>query len=222
MKTDKVQKAIKSIPEVYPYLSREARKLAAKQFQNYRQLRSDYWSRIYDTIYAYLDGSKPITQYRNSMQTLVSDYYHEAADMGYEMSGGTLPINDATQRRLDDRITKELEFVAALFLLLRKKEDISDFDVEAYDRATGYTNSIDSIYLLGKLGGLKDEPLIWHLGNTTEHCKTCFSLDGTTHLASWYLENGYIPREPNSPTLDCKGFFCDCYWTDMRGKEITV
>lgn len=51
----------------------------------------------------------------------------------------------------------------------------------------------------------------WRLGGTVEHCATCSMLaNDEAHPVSWFLDNGYLPREPDSPTLECHGWRCDC------------
>ena len=51
----------------------------------------------------------------------------------------------------------------------------------------------------------------WRLGGTKEHCDTCAMLDEDgPHPVSWFLDHGYIPREADSPTLQCHGWNCDC------------
>ncbi len=49
----------------------------------------------------------------------------------------------------------------------------------------------------------------WRYGDT-EHCDTCLSLNGQRHRLKWFISKGYIPRQPGSDTLECKGYNCQC------------
>lgn len=54
-----------------------------------------------------------------------------------------------------------------------------------------------------------DKMGVWRYGDT-DHCETCLGLNGRRERLSWFVERGYIPREPGSQTLDCRGYRCQC------------
>ena len=55
----------------------------------------------------------------------------------------------------------------------------------------------------------KDKKLEWVLG-PTEHCRSCLALSGKVKRASWWNENGILPRVHGAWYLICKGFRCAC------------
>lgn len=64
-----------------------------------------------------------------------------------------------------------------------------------------------------------DQMGTWKYGDT-EHCDTCLNLNGQRHRLSWYMKNGYIPRQPGSETLECKGYRCQCEVRSDSGNRL--
>lgn len=54
-----------------------------------------------------------------------------------------------------------------------------------------------------------DRKLKWVVG-PTEHCRSCLALNGKVKRASWWNENGMLPRVHDAPYLACHGFRCQC------------
>lgn len=219
MNVDFIKQAIKSVAEVYPYLSRDAQKLAAKAFDSYSSLRSDFWARMYDTVLAYLNGSKPITLYRNSIINLMTDYYQQAAELGYQDNGAELPIDDVTQGRVDGIIAGEEGNIKDLFVSLRDNA-IEDYAVEALGRADGYSNTLDVLYNTGKLGAIGNEEITLGGSDGKVSCADCQTMKGQWHPASWWIENDMIPR-PGNPNYECGNWpgHCNHYMIDKNGNE---
>lgn len=55
-----------------------------------------------------------------------------------------------------------------------------------------------------------DRKLIWVLGATEEHCKTCLKLEGKVKRASQWDAAGIRPQNPPNAMLECGGWRCDC------------
>ena len=55
-----------------------------------------------------------------------------------------------------------------------------------------------------------DPKLIWTLGATEEHCKTCNKLHSKVKRASYWARIGVKPQNPPNPMLECQGYYCDC------------
>lgn len=209
-----VLKSLKAVPSVYPYLGRKAQIFASKQFGTYEALRGDYWARIYDTVYAYLDGNKPITLYRNSMSNLVTDYFQEAAELGWQEGGGELPLDDETQAWLDGRISTETGFIKDLFIGLRDNS-IPDYVHEAFARADGYSATLDGIFGEAKMRGSKNITLEFGGEDGAESCPDCQKMKGKHHTIKYILDNDLIPR-PGNDAYECKGYKCQHYWFDPK------
>ena len=48
----------------------------------------------------------------------------------------------------------------------------------------------------------------WVFGDTV-HCADCAKLNGQRHRVKWFIQKGWIPREPGAP-MECGGWNCEC------------
>ena len=98
------------------------------------------------------------------------------------------------------------------------ERDTAQADIER--RIALWAASLAVLQLAGQSSGhakQNADPMVtWKFDPTKEHCQTgagkmgCEELDGQRHPLSWFTERGYIPREPDSPTLACGGWQCGC------------
>jgi len=82
--------------------------------------------------------------------------------------------------------------------------------------------SLRDLASAGKMNALvnaKDPYVTWRYGDT-DHCETCQMLNGKRERLSWFVEQGYIPQENASETLDCRGYNCQCELVNDRGKRV--
>ncbi len=56
----------------------------------------------------------------------------------------------------------------------------------------------------------RDKKLKWVLGPTEDSCRSCQALNGKVKRASWWAENGILPRVHGADFLECNGFRCLC------------
>ena len=214
---------VRKYPDIKPFLSKKALKAVG----GYQQIRDDYFVVVYDSVQGYLESNLPTTRFRNSFSQAMVSAFTDATYLGYENSGGELPLDTETSVWLSDRIAMERGNIDSLFeklFSLRREENFSVEDIisEANGRAEGYASTLDSVYSEAKMWGMKNKMLVWHIGSSKEHCRTCSWLNGQRHRASWWRDHNYIPRQPGSETLDCSGYNCKCYLTDDFGNEITI
>ena len=73
---------------------------------------------------------------------------------------------------------------------------------------------------MGKAAALANMMVTWRLGATEQHCKTCAKLDGKRARLKWFTDNGYIPQQNDSETLDCGGWRCQCVLEDKDGNQV--
>ena len=217
MNKDFILQAIKSVPAVYPYLSRKAQKMAVKAFDSYESLRSDYWAHIYDAVDGYLNSNRPITGFRNTLQGEIEDYFQQAAELGYQDGGAELPLSDVVQGQVDNMVSIEVGNIDSLFQSLRDNS-IADYTSETFDRANGYAATLDSVYQMAKAGALGDQEISLTGDDGKESCADCQTMKDQWHPASWWIENDMIPR-PGNPNYACGGWNCQHYMIDRQGNE---
>ena len=215
-----IRAAVRQHPEVLPLLSVEARGLL-KAAGGYPGVRTEYYTAVYDAVYDYLTGNRPVTGFVNSVKRAFTEAQAETMEIAYTEAGGELPFDDETSAWLVSTQQVEFGHIEDLFTRLKVEWEGLDPDTEATHRADGYTSNLDGIFNETKLRGAKNQSVTWILGSAEKHCKTCASLDGKRHRISWFIERDYIPRK-NGAAMDCGGYNCDCSLVTNNGEEITL
>jgi len=191
--------------------------------QSLEDIQSEYQDKLYVVMQDYLYSSDPITAYRNEIDRYVNDAFTVAFIAGWADAGASA-LTDEAQAWLNDRIDQEKAFVDSLFTQLKALREDDEIPMDdkldaAKAHAEGYTQTLVGVYAQGKMMGDPERDGKWELGATEQHCSTCADLNGKTHPLSWYLDNGYIPQEQGSSTLDCGGWNCDCRIVDPKTGE---
>ena len=201
---------------------------AAEAFQEFKpgmgleEIRGEYIEKLSAAMNDYLVSEKPITAFRNAFRRAVNDAFNLAYVAGYADAGGaTEEMEPDDAAWIQARIEAEIGYADLLFQDLKALRGEEDAPVFVEARSQGYANTLDSIYLEGKLRGDKNKMVTWQIGQTEQHCKTCLKLNGQRHSIKWFLKRGYIPREPGSATLECGGYHCDCGLYTDKGEDYT-
>jgi len=189
------------------------------------EIETEYQDTLYGAMADYLESSRPVTSFKNEFARAVNDAFTLAFYAGWADGGASGPIPDDAQAWLNGRIDQEIAFADELFTklkILRDDPETSPDDKLAYAemRAQGYTASLAGVYNQGKMMADPYRVGVWHLGPTSAHCDTCAWLDGQEHPLQWYLDNGYVPQEPGSSQLDCRGYNCLCTIDSPEGDQL--
>ena len=188
------------------------------------EIKSEYADTLYSAMTDYLDSGQPITSFRNAVRRAVNDGFTLAFYAGYADAGGSGEIPEDAISWLSGRIESEIEFTDGLFADLKAlradKESREDDKLSwARARASGYTGTLTGVYAQGKTWGDENIEGEWVFGDT-DHCDTCADLNGQKHPLKWYREEGYIPQEAGSVTLDCGGWKCQCRVLGPDGEQL--
>jgi hypothetical protein len=70
-----------------------------------------------------------------------------------------------------------------------------------------WINRYNMVYNEGQAAACADRKLIWILGPTEQHCRSCAGFAGRVYRASVWQRNGALPQSQN---LACNGFRCQC------------
>lgn len=209
-------------------LLQQARGVLAELQGAYSTIRSVYRSDIAQAMTEYLASDKPSTSYKSRFNRAMLEAFSGAFYKGYEETASGLDdVDPDADAWLTGRQNSELGFIAELFASLkaardefwRGEIDADDLRLLIQQRVNGYASSLDAVYNAGRMWGAKNRMLIWHLGSTKEHCKTCDRLNGARHRARWFVARNYIPRRPGA-SMDCGGYQCGCYFTDAKTGEV--
>lgn len=188
----------------------QAHKILELSLAEYSVVRAQFWSRIHDAVNNYLQGDRNIRGFLNDMRIAISEGYDDAASLAWKDGGGTFPMPDDVAQAVRDAIQIEYAYVdelAGRYKLLRKDEDF-DPDIEAheaFERADGYSKSLDRLYANIKLRAAGNRILVFTGEDGLESCKDCRKYKNKRHRASWWVSHNAIP--PNRD-FECKGFNC--------------
>lgn len=131
--------------------------------------------------------------------------------MAQEGAGeGDMTADD--RAKVTDFILLQSGFAAGLagaIIAARSADDKEAARRDVLARVVLWIASLEVLRLQGVASAGGDKMVTWRYGDT-DHCETCLGLNGTRRRLSWFVERGYIPRQPNSDTLDCGGWNCQC------------
>lgn len=139
---------------------------------------------------------------------------------GVDDPGGDM--SDEDRAAIESWTATQSAFVgglAAAIVAARSADDREKERSKIAERIALWVGSLLAIRLLGLSGARGDMMVTWRYGDT-DHCDTCLDLHGQRRRLSWFASRGYIPREPGSKTLDCKGYRCQCGLYDDFGKRV--
>lgn len=192
--------------------------------QDIGSIQSEYEGKLLDYMTDYLKSSRSVTIDKNKFNRAINDGFTFAFVAGWSDAGAS-KLTDEAQAWLNGRIEQEIQFVSPLFADLKALRDDPEIPLEvkiqsAEQHAAAYANTLIGVYAEGKMQGDPERDGEWEYGDT-DHCDTCADLNGQVHPLSWFLDNGYIPQEAGSPTLDCGGWRCKCKIKDPKtGKQL--
>lgn len=166
---------------------------------------------------------------RSEAQRLFREYAEDAYTKGQITAGGDGILDDEDKERIDEWVDTQLvhirgfsDFVNGspedLYPVLDKETAEEEHSKRTDERANWWLLALGALagYAAFKIwSGLNQEGQ-WVMGNRKKHCLTCIGLDGVIAPLSWFFENGYMPREPASQSLNCGGWRCGCKIIDPR------
>ncbi len=186
--------------------------------EDYDVIRADLVNRLADAFQSAVSTNGRAAG--NAAKRALAEDIPAAFGRGYSDAGGG-ELEDDDNAWVTAKQAEQIDYMADALASLRGLGDsITEDAINA--RVELWAGMLDGVYVEGKLRGARNKMLTWRLGETEVHCDTCAKLDGQRHSAKWWAAHDYIPREPGSDTLDCKGYNCDCRLEDDDGNEFTV
>jgi hypothetical protein len=187
-------------------------------------IEAEYTSSLFDIMELYVDSDQAITSFRNAFRRVANDAFNATALVGWTDAGNEAPISEDLQSWVNGEIETEISNIDSLFTDLRdlRKNGTAD-EQNAFiaAKAEGYAGALIGIYNYAKMQGKPEQEGEWVYGDT-DHCATCDELNGQVHPLAWFADNGYIPQQRGSGTLECGGWRCQCVIRDPKTKEQLV
>ena len=233
--TQVIDAAIKACPRVLDYISSDLQDIFIFKSVEYwlkfytgqdiASIEDEYNTKLYGVMDDYTQTDRPITAFKNAFKRVVYEGFFAAAKSGWIDGGAKGSISEDVTSYVNARFERETQFIDELFKELKEKRKTGTADeVAGYikARADGYTGTLDGVYVYAKMAAQKERIGIWRYGDTVAHCQTCSDLEGEKHPLSWFIDNGYIPRQRGSTTLECGGWHCECEIVDAETGERIV
>lgn len=204
----------------------EARRVLELTLAAYSDIRGRYWAAVYDAIYEYLTGTKPVTGYRNTHKKEMLKAFTDAADTGwadgFPIDKEVPPMEAEQASLLTAEQNAELGYIELMWQRMAALKKEGDFDAihEAYATADGYAKKLDSIYSKFKLlaAGTKMLTLVGRDGEKS--CAECQKYKGKTHRASWWVSHNLVPGIGSA--YSCGGWQCFHVLVDDNGNLFTI
>lgn len=112
---------------------------------------------------------------------------------------------------LQDAIDSENQHVTGLAVDVEAGSKVNGGKLEPlFARSELWIARYEDLVIRAKTLTGGDKKLKWVLGRTEKHCGSCSKLNGKVKRASWWSENGILPRVPGAEYLECQGYRCDC------------
>jgi hypothetical protein len=211
-----VRRAYALAPSITPLLSAKARYITAPIVSYTVEYYLAELTRMIRNVYAGNLGGDFIT----IMASLIQGQLTQAYNQAWQGDGNDLPLPEFLLTALEEMILGQFDHVDQFFRdivdarlagtpidpLLARAPLWANRWLEAYNEAIRLMQA--------ELGG----NMVWRLGNTEQHCETCFALNGiVAHAATWEQLHVHPQGAPND-LLTCGGWRCDCSLeaTDQR------
>jgi len=179
----------------------------SKQLFTLAESASSYGRDIRGVVRALWNGSVDIDQAdENFVETvriyLTRAYYAGARECG--VAPDELSVEERNQLR--SIITNETVRVFSFLLDVEKGNKAAGILFRNYrGRIRAWTNRYPDTQGRAQVTACSNMKTQWTLGKA-EHCSSCIKLAGKVKRNSFWQRKGVLPRVPNSPYLECRGF----------------
>lgn len=126
--------------------------------------------------------------------------------VGVDPKDHTEEDDSLLQEKVDAELDHVLDFASAIDNAAANGEPVGPLR----DRVSLWTNRYNEIMNDAKLHFGGSINLAWRLGETEDHCSTCYTLDGIVASAEEWEASGLHPQGAPNERLECGGWRCDC------------
>jgi hypothetical protein len=195
---------------------------AVKSIQGYAD---EFQLRLSESVAEFFNRQASAAEVGSVLKNLLRGYARDTYLEGMREGGVDEPESDITDEEEADIsawVSEQFGFVPGFVQAVkdtRTAEDNESAQAGINNRVELWAGSLANLGSLGKARALANIMCTWVYGDT-EHCATCEKLNGRRKRMSWFLDNGYIPQENGSDTLECGGWRCQCKLVNDKGKQV--
>lgn len=171
-----------------------------------------YEKALRDAIRGFWNGSFDEAQFHEAVRGAANRWLQNAWESGAETCG-ILPdeLTNEEQVLLSQRILGEINRIPTLteYLFSRTKAKGGKLN-DVLFKASLWSKRYLDLKNEAVVSACSNEKLVWALGATEEHCKTCNRLNGKVKRGSVWASNEIFPQRPPNVKLECGGYNCKC------------
>ena len=158
-------------------------------------------------VLGFVSDSSILADVRRLVKQAVEDAYVEGLAEG-NVSADEMSEDDALM--IIELNTNQQDYVTDFVRAIREAKGDKVLQRNILDtRVDLWAASIEAAGMQGLASAKANEMVVWRLGSTEEHCRTCRQLDGQRHRRKWFADRNYFPQTPGAD-LECGGFNCLC------------
>ncbi len=140
----------------------------------------------------------------NTIETGIIDAWNEGAK---ECGIAPDELSEDELNTRDERIAQERSHVSEFGQAIQDGSRSNGGKLTPlFKRLDLWTNRYRDVTNEAKVMACKDEKLVWILGPTEKHCKTCPRLNGKVKRGSFWRNAGIRPQNPPNGLLECGGW----------------
>lgn len=157
-------------------------------------------------------GAISLGQFSDEMRGIINRRLTQAWDEGAAECG--IKPDEYTideQSALGNAIRSELGYVTEFGLAIQADSQANGGKLQPFfSRVETWANRYNDYKNRAKTMSCQDQKLVWILGATEQHCRTCPRLNGKVKRASFWQSSGIRPQSPPNPSIECGGWRCQC------------
>lgn len=213
-----IRAAVKVYPDILPLLKGRARWVAFADGGEYKTY--DYYLQQLTRLITSVYNGNLAGEFIDIMANLIQGQIYQAVNQAWLDSGMDGELPDYLAELADNIVLSQYDHVDQLY------RDIVDARLDGTPlgpllaRAPLWATRWNEAYNQAMLAIAAEmgERMVWRLGATEKHCRTCAGLNGVVAYASEWETLGIQPQNAPNDALECGGWRCDCSLevTDQR------
>ncbi len=151
-------------------------------------------------------------QFFRGMMRAIQRGFNQAAREGAK-EWGLMPSEFSPEERLalEAAINTQLQFIDPFGDFIEENSQANGGKLgRSFARANTWINQYNSVKNQAAVSAAGDRKMIWGLGATEVHCRSCLVLNNKVKRATFWQKRGIQPQNAPNENLECGGYLCDC------------
>lgn len=158
----------------------------------------------------------PLPEIKTAIAGVIASGYRQSMLLGRRSAGNLAELTRTEEARLETLVANQMTYMGNFQADIDGGYGTLPYAARMEMYAKRMRESFWDGYLTANVNTART--ITWHLGNTIEHCATCAAMValGPVPAAKFISNYASVGILPQSGSLACKGFNCDCYLTSSE------